>query len=137
QLAEWSQRERSQQEILGEVNDLVEKVPGVRAFAFQPNSLGIRGAGSGLQFAVSGSADYAVLGETAERIVAELQKDPRFEQARLSTEPTQPQLSISIDRERASDLGIDITGLGTAMQAMLDGREIGQVFIGDRAFDVK
>ena len=137
QLAEWSERERTQQEILGEVNELVEKVPGVRAFAFQPNSLGIRGAGSGLQFAVAGSADYAVLGEAAEKIVAELQKDPRFEQARLSTEPTQPQLSISIDRERASDLGIEIAGLGSAMQAMLDGREIGQVFIGDRAFDVK
>ncbi len=49
----------------------------------------------------------------------------------------QPQLSVTIDRERASDLGIDITGLGNTMQAMLDGREIGSVFIQDRAYDVK
>src|SRR5690606_1304708 len=136
-LAPWDKRERSQQEILAEVNTLVRNVPGVRAFAFQPNSLGIRGAGSGLQFAVAGSNDYAVLGEAANRIVAEMEKDPRFQQARLTNEATQPQLSVSIDRERASDLGIDINGLGAAMQAMLDGRKIGQVFIEDRAFDVK
>ncbi|MEX0409374.1 efflux RND transporter permease subunit [Aquibium sp. LZ166] len=135
-LADWDKRERSQQQILDEVNRLVRDVPGVRAFAFQPNSLGIRGAGSGLQFAVAGN-NYAELGAAAQKIVAELEKDPRFQQARLSTEATQPQLSVAIDRERASDLGIEINGLGPAMQAMLDGRKIGQVFIDDRSFDVK
>lgn len=135
-LAPWEGRTRSQQEIVADVSRLVRDVPGVRAFVFQPNSLGIRGAGSGLQFAVAGS-NYAALGESAAKIVAELEKDPRFTQPRLSTEATQPQLSVSIDRERASDLGIDINGLGNAMQAMLDGRRVGQVFIEDRSFDVK
>ncbi|MEP4422089.1 MAG: efflux RND transporter permease subunit, partial [Nitratireductor sp.] len=41
-LAPWDARERSQQDILNEANALVAQVPGVRAFAFQPNSLGIR-----------------------------------------------------------------------------------------------
>ncbi len=136
-LAPWEDRTRSQQQILAEVQGLVRKVPGVRAFAFQPNSLGIRGAGSGLQFAVAGSNDYAELGVAADRIISAMEQDPRFRQVRLSSEATQPQLSISVDRERASDLGIDINGLGAAMQAMLDGRKIGQVFINDQAYDVK
>ncbi len=135
-LAPWDARERSQQDILNEANALVAQVPGVRAFAFQPNSLGIRGAGSGLQFAVAG-ANYAVLNETAAAIVAEMEKDPRFRQARLSSDTTQPQLAVRIDRERASDLGIEIAGMGEALQAMLDGRKIGTVFIEDRSFDVK
>lgn len=135
-LAPWSERERSQQEILDEVNGLVEQVPGVRAFAFQPNSLGIRGAGSGLQFAILGN-NYQQLGAAASAIVAEMQEDPRFQQARLSTESTQPQLAVAIDRERASDLGIEISGLAEALQSLLDGREIGEVFIDDRAFAVK
>lgn len=135
-LAPWEERERSQQEVIAEINALVTQVPGVRAFAMQPNSLGIRGAGSGLQFAIAGN-NYAELNEAAAAIVARLEQDPRFRQARLSTETTQPQLSVVIDRERASDLGIDITGLANAMQAMLDGREIGSVFIDDRAYYVK
>nr|WP_295468790.1 efflux RND transporter permease subunit [Mesorhizobium sp.] len=135
-LAPWQERERTQQQIVAEIEQLVVKVPGVRAFANQPNSLGIRGAGSGLQFAIAGRS-YAELGAAAQAIVAEMEKDPRFNQPRLSQDTTQPQLSVEIDRERASDLGIDITGLAEAMQAMLDGREVGSVFIEDRSFDVK
>jgi HAE1 family hydrophobic/amphiphilic exporter-1 len=135
-LAPWSERERSQQEILDEVNGLVGQVPGVQVFAFQPNSLGIRGAGSGLQFALLGN-NYQTLNAAAQAIVADMQDDPRFRQARLSNETTQPQLAISIDRERASDLGIEISGLAQALQSLLDGREIGEVFIDDRAFKVK
>lgn len=135
-LAPWDERTRTQQQILDEVTTRVRKVPSVRAFAFQPNSLHIRGAGSGLRFAVAGY-DYQRLTATAQEIVAAMQDDPRFRQARLSQDTTQPQLSIEIDRDRASDLGIDMAGFGQAMQAMLDGRRIGTVFINDRSFDVK
>ncbi|MBL8581854.1 MAG: efflux RND transporter permease subunit, partial [Rhizobiaceae bacterium] len=135
-LAPWSDRQRSQQQIVADINKLTREVPGVRAFVIQPNSLGIRGAGSGLQFAIVGN-DYAELGAAANAIVAALEKNSRFQQARLSNDATQPQLSVEINRERASDLGIDITGMAEAMQAMLDGREIGDVFINDRSFAVK
>jgi HAE1 family hydrophobic/amphiphilic exporter-1 len=54
-LAPWDERQRTQQEIMAEVVKLVAGVPGVRAFPVSPNSLGIRGAGNGLQFAVIGS----------------------------------------------------------------------------------
>ncbi|MBX3578883.1 MAG: efflux RND transporter permease subunit [Rhizobiaceae bacterium] len=135
-LKPWDQRDRTQQDIAAEITRLAAQVPGVRAFALQPNSLGIRGAGSGLQFAIVGSS-YAEIGEAANAIVAEMEKDPRFDQPRLSTASTQPQLSVAIDRERASDLGINITGLADAIQSMLDGREIGEVFIEDRSYAVK
>ncbi|HET9069503.1 MAG TPA: efflux RND transporter permease subunit, partial [Amaricoccus sp.] len=66
-----------------------------------------------------------------------LEADPRFGQVRISYETTQPQLFIKVDRERASDLGIDIDGLGEALQAVLDGRKVGSVFIDDRSYDIK
>lgn len=135
-LAPWDQRQRSQQQIVAEINELTKQVPGVRAFAVTPNSLGIRGAGSGLQFAIVGNS-YAELNATAAKVIAEMEKDPRFQQPRLSTDATQPQLSVQIDRERASDLGIDITGLAESLQAMLDGREVQDVFIEDRSYPVK
>ena len=136
-LAPWDQRKRSQQEIMADITRLATQVPGVRVSPVSPNSLGIRGAGNGLQFAIIGSNSYADLGAAATKVVAEMEKDPRFQQPRLSTDTTQPQLAISINRERASDLGIDITGLAEAIQAVLDGREIDKVFINDRSFAVK
>ncbi|MEO9341181.1 efflux RND transporter permease subunit [Mesorhizobium sp. SB112] len=136
-LAPWGERDRTQQQISGEISTLIEQnIPGIRAFAIQPNSLGIRGAGNGLQFAVVGN-NYAELGAAANQIVAELEKDPRFRQPRLSNDATQPQLFVEINRDRASDMGVDITGLAEAIQAMLDGREVAEVFIDDRSYPVK
>ena len=135
-LAPWSERARSQDEIVGEINGKLRGVIGVRAFAIQPNSLGIRGAGRGLTFAVTGD-NYDQLAEVSERLVARMQENPAFGQVRLEYETTQPQLFVEIDRERASDLGIDIAGLGAALRAVLDGRVVGSVFIDDQSFDIQ
>ena len=135
-LAPWDERSRSQQEIAAEVNSKLASVPGVRAFAIQPNSLGIRNAGEGLKIGLLGD-DYDRLAEVAGQLMSRMEADPRFGRVRLSYETTQPQLSISIDRERASDLGINIDGLAPVIQAMLDGRSVGTVFVGDRAVNVK
>lgn len=135
-LQPWDERDRSQQQIVDQINAGLRNIPGVRAFAIQPNSLGIRGAGSGMKVAVAGN-NYATLAETADRIVEQMEQDPRFGRVELGYDTNQAQLSISIDRERATDLGINITGLATAMQSVLDGRELGDVFIDDRAVAVK
>jgi HAE1 family hydrophobic/amphiphilic exporter-1 len=135
-LAPWDERVRSQQEIVGDINAALRNVVGVRAFAIQPNSLRIRGAGRGLTFAVTGN-DYGQLADVAEALVEQMQQNPAFGQVRLEYETTQPQLLIEIDRTRASDLGIEITGLGEALRAVLDGRSVGTVFVGDTSYDIQ
>jgi HAE1 family hydrophobic/amphiphilic exporter-1 len=135
-LSPWDQRTRSQQQIMAEINDLSEQIPSIRIFPVQPNSLGIRGAGNGLQFALVGN-DRKALGEAANKIIDAMQKDPRFQSPRLTVDPTQPQLAVAIDRQRASDLGIDITGLADTFQTMLDGNDVVDVYIADRSYGVK
>ena len=135
-LADWAERSRSQQEIVAEINGRLRGIIGVQAFAIQPNSLRIRGAGQGLTFAVVGSS-YDTLGPLSAELVRRMEENPAFGQVRLGYETTQPQLFIEVDRARASDLGVNIDGLGEALQAVLDGRNIGTVFIEDRSFDIK
>ena len=135
-LADWSERARGQAEIVADIERAAAEVVGVRAFAGSSNSLGIRGAGQGLQFAIVGSS-FAELGEVSQALVAQMEEDPAFRQIRVSYETTQPQLFIEVDRQRASDLGIDIDGLGDTLQAVLDGRSVGTVFVDDRSYDVK
>ena len=135
-LAKWQDRTRGQQEIVAEINGKLRQIIGVRAFAIQPNSLGIRGAGRGLAFGITGSS-YEQLADVAETMVDRLRAIPRMGQVQLEYEQTQPQLFVQIDRTLASDLEIDITGLGQALQALLDGRTVGSVFIDDKSFDVQ
>ncbi len=135
-LAPWDQRSRSQQEIVAEMTRATSAVIGVRAFAIQPNSLRIRGAGQGLSFAIVGPT-YEGLSEQAQALVAAMEQNPGFGQVRLGYDTTQPQLFIEVDRTRASDLGVSIAGLGEALQAVLDGRTVGTVFIEGRSHDIQ
>ena len=135
-LKPWDQRERSQDDIVSEVNGKLRTIPSVRAFVIQPNSLGIRGAGSGLSVAIAGD-NYEELAKAGDEIVARLEQEERFGRIQLGYETSQAQLSIRLDRERAADLDIEIDGLAAAMQSVLDGYSIGDVFINDRAVAVK
>lgn len=135
-LAPWEDRERSQQEIATEVTGLMAQIPGVRAFVRQGNSLGIRGGGSGLQFAVAGS-DYSQLAETAQTIADAMEEDGRFGRVSVAFDTNQPQLTLTVDRAAADALGIDINGLATTMQAMIDGANVGNVFINDTSYSVR
>ncbi len=135
-LADWGDRARSQQDIVADINTAARGVVGVRAFAIQPNSLGIRGAGRGLSFALTGN-DYAQLSEVAERLISRMEENPGFGEVRLDYETTQPQLFIEVDRSRASDLGIDISGLTDAMRAVLEGRSVGTLFVDDTSYDIQ
>jgi len=135
-LAPWDQRTRGQQAIAAQVTQMLQFVPGVRTQIIQANSLGIRGGGNGLQFAVAGS-DYTELATTAQKIVDQMNQDPKFGRVVLNYTATTPELAVSVDRDKASALGIDINGLGTTLQAMIDGTQIGQVFVGDQAYPVR
>lgn len=134
-LAPWSERERTQQQIVQDIEGAVATVPSVRAFVIQPNSLGIRGAGNGLQVALVGN-DYTKLGNAAAELVRKIEDSGRFQNVRLNYEANQAQLSVTVDRERAADLGININGLAAALQAMLEGTSVVDIYVEGQAYPV-
>ncbi|WP_237152134.1 efflux RND transporter permease subunit [Oryzibacter oryziterrae] len=135
-LAPWDQRSRSQKQIAAEINGKLAALPSIRAFAMSSNSLGIRGGGQGLRFSLVGP-DFAGLATESDKLMDALSKRPELANIRLDYAPTQAQLSVKIDRDKAQDLGIDITGLGQALQSLLDGRKIATVSVGGQTMDVK
>ncbi|EJL48958.1 cation/multidrug efflux pump [Rhizobium sp. CF122] len=134
-LAPWGERHRTQAEIVADINKTAARVPALRGNAIQSNSLRIRGAGSGLQMALVGN-DHEALTAAAADLVHALDVTGHYDTPRLTNEPTQAQVSVTIDRERASDLGIDITGLSTAMQSLLEGRSVVDVFVKGESYPV-
>lgn len=134
-LAPQDQRKRNQQAIAADVNKAIAQVPGVRATTIQPNSLNIRGGGNGLQFALVGT-NYDTLAKASDIAVSALSADPRFGQVRSSYDATQAQVTVQIDRIRAAQLGVDVTGLGTTLQAMLDGKPLGDIDLGGQTYPV-
>ena len=135
-LAPWEERSRSQGTIAAELNRSLQRIPGVQASARNANSLGIRGGGQGLQFAVVGP-DYETIAAAADDLARTLEQNPAFERIQVNYDTTQPQMSIRIDRERASDIGLPIENISSAVQTILEGRNVGTFYIGDDPIDIR
>jgi len=124
-LADWRDRERSQQEIAADLKPLFADLPGVTSRIFSANSLNLRGASSGgLSVALLGTdydEIYAAAREYAEQIRSRLDSVSR---PRIGYDPSQPQLSVEIDRERASDLNIPLEDVAQTLRVMVDGARI-------------
>ena len=136
-LAPWDERSRSQREILSEIRKKMSQIPGVRVRAYSPNSLNLRSAGSGVEVALVGN-DYLRLYEVAKTLGRAIEdRLPDLSDVRISYQPTQPQLSINIDRRRASDLGVSLDDLSDVLQVTIDGLEIADLNVRDESIPIR
>jgi len=135
-LADWGSRERSQQEIAASLRRELAELPGVRANAYGGNSLNLRQAGSGMTVALLGN-DHDEIFLAAQRFARELEGRYReLTRPDIGYNPTQPQLTVDIDRRRAADLGVDLQNLSATLRAMIDGDELIDLNIDDEAVPI-
>lgn len=135
-LAPWRERKRSQQEIQAELQEKLAHIAGLSISTRSPNSLGIRGGGQGLRFAVTGS-DYDKIADGATALAQRLSQTPGFRSARTDFETTQPQLSVRIDREAATKLGVPIDAITSLINTMVDYSKAADLFIGEEIVEIQ
>ena len=128
-------RERSQQEIVQELFPQLLGIPGVLAFVINPPSLGGDFGSSPVEYVLQ-AQDYETLGQSVGVMMGEIQKlgymiNPDTD-LRLNT----PQLDISIDRDRASQLGVSVSDIGGALETFLGGRVVSEFKRGTKQYDV-
>jgi len=136
-LVDWKYRDIGQGEVIREIKKDLDQLPGVRGAVYADNSLNLRrGGGGGIEVALVGN-DYNDIYEAARGFVDAIEESGgNLSNPRISYEPSQPQLSVEIDRRRAADLGIDLDDLAGTLRAMIDGDEIIDLNVGDEAIPI-
>ena len=136
-LADWSQRDRSQREIVDSLRDPLKEIPGSRASARGQSSLNVGGGGGDrIEVALTGS-NYDRIYRSALKLSEAIDtRSDILSQGEISYQPTQPQLSVQIDRERAADLGIDLDDLAATLRAMVGGDEVVDLNVDDQAIPI-
>ncbi len=134
-LPEWSARGETQQDLEREVRRRIADIPGITAIVRSGNSLGIRGAGQGLRFAVVGD-DYLEAADAAEALAARMEQTETFTSVRTDFQTSQPQITIDIDREAAAAIGVPVSSVTRTVQVMADEFRAAQVFVGDDIIEV-
>jgi multidrug efflux pump len=120
-LEDWSKR-RSAFDIMNELRGKFAKHPNIRAFPVMRQGLG-GGVSKPLQFVLQGN-DYKRLAEIRDIIEEEARNNSGIQGLDSDYKETKPQLKVTIDTTRASDLGVSVRNIGRTIQTMLGSRRV-------------
>ena len=135
-LKDWSERSRSQSEIQQQIQGTLDGTPGLQGYVFAPPSL--PGAGGGLPISMViqsiHSPDRVV--EIANEITAKAMQSGMFIVLQSSLSFDAPQVRVTIDRERAAELGVSVAEIGNTLGLLVGGGAVAQFDRDSNSYDV-
>jgi len=132
-LNDWDERDRSAQDIIGEIQPQYFGVPGVFAFAINPPAFG--GFSPPVQFVVQ-NRDFDALVRGMDTLVKRASAIPGLLNVDTDLRVTKPELVVTLDRDRAEDLGIPARDIATTLQTLLGGRDVSRFTSENKLYDV-
>lgn len=121
-LKDWSER-RPAWPIMAEVSAKLADLPGVRAFPIMRQGFG-GGTQKPVQFVIGGGT-YDQLEQWRDILLEKINADnPGLTGVEFDYKETKPQINISINRNRAADLGVSIANIGRTLETMLGSRRV-------------
>ena len=121
---DWEQRERSTLDMARELQPKVGALPGGNAFLITPPSLGQGFRSRPLTYVIQTSDSYENLNAVTRQMLAEMAKNPGIIAPDADLRLNKPELRISVNRERAADLGVGVDVVARAIETMLGGRTV-------------
>ncbi|RLA21216.1 MAG: multidrug transporter AcrB [Gammaproteobacteria bacterium] len=136
-LSRWEERERKQQEISQMLTPkLYAGVIGLMSFALDMPSLGQSFVSRPIEFIVKYNGDYADLKIIADQMMAKIRANPAFVQPDSDLKLNKPELQINVKRDKASELGIEISTVGRTLESYMAGREVTRFKRGGEQYEV-
>jgi len=135
-LKDWADRTRSQAEIQAEVQGILDGSPGLQGYVFAPPSL--PGAGGGLPISMVLQSIHSPdrVFEVAEEIRLKAMQSGKFIVVQNDLAFDAPQVSITIDRDRAAELGVAVSDIGATLGILVGGGAVAQFDRDSNSYDV-
>ncbi|HRZ09386.1 MAG TPA: efflux RND transporter permease subunit, partial [Gemmatimonadales bacterium] len=132
-MKDWRDRAKSTQEVIGGVMPGLFSIPGVMAFAFAPSPIG--GFGSPVQFVVQ-HPDFDSLTAVMPAFLGRAMQIPGLVNVQSNLKVNKPELTVRYDRDRAEDLGVSVSDVGSTLETMLGGRRVSTFTRDNKLYDV-
>jgi multidrug efflux pump subunit AcrB len=111
---------------------------GSRVFVRPPRIRGLRTSSAGTDVSVAIVGDQlGQLDEIGQEVTRRLRGLPGLENVQVQAEEPRPMLSIALDRERARNLGLDVSAVGQTIRTALDGTIATRYADGNFEYDVR
>ncbi|MEO9613205.1 MAG: efflux RND transporter permease subunit [Nitratireductor sp.] len=133
---DWAERERSQSEIQADITARLSNVAGVQALVFAPPSLPGAGGGLPISVVVRATGASSQVFEVAEQIKREAEASGRFIVVQNSLAFDAPQVTVTIDRDRAAALNLPIRDIGSTLSLLVGGGAVAQFDRESNSYDI-
>jgi multidrug efflux pump len=137
-LTDAGKRTRSQQEIADYVAMQSKKFPQGKAFVIQEQTISAGGGGRGglpVQFVLQ-APNFEKLKEKLPLFLEEANKSPVFQGVDNNLKFNKPEINISIDREKARNLGISVADIAQTLQLALSGQRFNYFTMNGKQYQV-
>ncbi|HQG31746.1 MAG TPA: efflux RND transporter permease subunit [Deltaproteobacteria bacterium] len=132
-----SERSESADEIIQRLRPKLESVPGIRAYLRNPPPIRIGGyqTKSQYQYTLQGT-DIRELYTYAPLLETKLKKLPGFQDVTSDLQIKSPQVSVKIDRNKASSLGLSIEQIQRALGSAYSSRQVSTIYAPNNDYQV-
>jgi len=118
------QRKRKQQDIADELAPKIARLTGARSFVTQQQTFGGRRGGMPVQYVIQ-AKNLDSLKKMLPVFMSEVAQSEVFSNSDVNLRFTKPELSISIDRDKTSLMGISIQNIAQTLQLTMSEQRIG------------
>ncbi len=131
-MKDWRERERSTEEIYGDVYGAVSQVPGVRVFPRLDPPLPTPGQYD-VEIVLQSDASPQQMLETTGAVLDAGWKSGKFLYVDTDLKIDLPEARVVLDREQISDLGLDLASVGRELGTLLGGNYVNRFNFFDRS----
>lgn len=118
-LEDWNTRTVTANQALGQIRKLLQDIPDVR---IRPRTPGFRGGSDDSVQYVLGGSDYAELSHYAELLGQVAEQDGIIVGPDTDYSEKKPELLVTLDKQRAAELGVSLQDISNTLEIMLGGR---------------
>jgi multidrug efflux pump len=130
------ERDRTQQQIADDVTERAKQFSGVRTYVTQTQTVGgDRRGGFPLQFVIQAST-LEKLKEVLPSFMAKASASPKFTFVDLDLKFNKPELTISIDRDKARNIGVNVIDIAQTLQLGLSGTRFGNFIMDGKLYQI-
>ena len=134
-LQDTKDRSRSQQQIVDDVTSKVKKYTGIRTFISQSQTIGDRRGGFPLQFVIQAS-EIDKLKKVLPEFMAKASASTKFAFVDIDLKFNKPEINITIDRDKARNLGVNVIDIAQTLQLGLSGSRFGNYIMDGKQYQI-
>ncbi len=135
-LTDPKERTRSQKDIVAMVNRNLPRFNEGRAFAVEEQTIAVnRRGGLPVQFVIQNN-DFDKLAAVLPHFLDTVSKDPVFQTVDVDLKFNKPELRISVNRDKASQLGVNVDDVSQTLQLAYSNQQLGYFTMQGKQYQV-